>query len=145
MLVYKICGAPGASSAMKAGCVIEMLSSLVLQLYRFKFTLRPAIMGSGEKSTLFTLRARTFCIILNQQGSDLKSNNKTQKVWKKKFTLQKVTVFTYIFLKNFFFFLSISLQKLNKFEASSVVIFQVLHPLFCFSNILCLLVHKQVK
>lgn len=104
MLVYKICGAPGASSAMKAGCVIEMLSSLVLQLYRFKFTLRPAIMGSGEKSTLFTLRARTFCIILNQQGSDLKSNNKTQKVWKKKFTLQKVTVFTYIFLKNFFFF-----------------------------------------
>lgn len=50
MLVYKICGDSGASSATKAGCVIETLSSLVLQLDRFKFTLRPraAVMGSGE-------------------------------------------------------------------------------------------------
>lgn len=90
--------------------------------------------GLGSKSALFTLRARNFCIILNQQGSDLKSNNKTHKVWKKKFHTAK----GYSIYRHFFFFWrqSISLQKLHKFEARKSLYFKFFilcsgFPTFC--------------
>lgn len=105
------------------------------------------VLPSWAQDKINTFHIESNCIILNQHGSDLKSNNRMQKKSggggtqtnkTKKITLQKFTLFTYIF--SFF----VVFTEIKQIWSKSSLYISSSSSSFLFFPDFSLLVHKEV-